>query len=51
MLIWRDTLFVVLAALAVDALLGEPDWLWRRLRHPVALTCSGIGFLDDKLNR
>ena len=51
MLIWRDTLFVVLAALAFDALIGDPDWLWRRLPHPVALIGSGIGFLDDKLNR
>ena len=37
MLIWGDTLFVVVAALAFDALIGDPDWLWRRLPHPVAL--------------
>ena len=24
-------------ALAFDALIGDPDWLWRRLAHPVAL--------------
>jgi hypothetical protein len=29
-LIWSNTLFVVVAALAFDALIGDPDWLWRR---------------------
>ena len=51
MLIWGDTLFVVVAALALDALIGDPDWLWRRLAHPVALIGAGIGWLDRTLNR
>jgi adenosylcobinamide-phosphate synthase len=50
-LIWRDTLFVVAAALAFDALIGDPDRLWRRLPHPVVLIGSCIGFLDRTLNR
>jgi len=50
-LIWSDTLYVVVAALAFDALIGDPDWLWRRLPHPVALVGALIGFLDRKLNR
>src|SRR3954453_12266241 len=50
MLIWSDTLFVVVAALAFDALIGDPDWLWRRLPHPVALIGSFIGLLDRALN-
>ena len=50
MLIWGDTLFVVVAALAFDALIGDPDWLWRRLSHPVALIGSFIGLLDRSLN-
>ena len=45
-LIWSDTLFVVVAALAFDALIGDPDWLWRRLPHPVVLIGSFIGLLD-----
>jgi adenosylcobinamide-phosphate synthase len=49
-LIWSDTLFVVVAALALDALIGDPDWLWRRLPHPVVLMGSFIGFLDRTLN-
>jgi adenosylcobinamide-phosphate synthase len=50
-LIWGDTLFAVVAALAFDALIGDPDWLWRRLPHPVAVMGSCIGFLDRTLNR
>jgi len=50
-LISGDTLFVVVAALAFDALIGDPDWLWRRLPHPVAAIGSCIGFLDRTLNR
>jgi adenosylcobinamide-phosphate synthase len=44
-------LFIAVAALAFDALIGDPDWLWRRLGHPVALIGSLIGYLDRTLNR
>ena len=50
MLVWSDTLFVVAAALAFDALIGDPDWLWRRLPHPVTLIGSLIGWLDRSFN-
>jgi adenosylcobinamide-phosphate synthase len=50
-LISHGALFVVIAALAFDALIGDPDWLWRRLPHPVALIGALIGYLDRKLNR
>jgi len=50
-LIGSDTLFIVVAALAFDALIGDPDWLWRRLPHPVVLIGSFIGFLERMLNR
>lgn len=43
-------LFVVVAALAFDALIGDPDRLWRRLPHPVVGIGSSIGFLDRTLN-
>jgi len=49
-LIWSDTLYVVVAALALDASIGDPDWLWRRLPHPVVLIGSFIGWLDRTLN-
>jgi adenosylcobinamide-phosphate synthase len=51
MLISSGSLFIVVAALAFDALIGDPDWLWRRLTHPVAILGAGIGFLDRQLNR
>ena len=51
MLTWSTTLFVVVTALAIDALVGDPDWLWRRVPHPVVLIGRFIGLLDRTLNR
>jgi adenosylcobinamide-phosphate synthase len=42
--------FIVIAALAFDALIGDPDWLWRRLGHPVSLIGALIDLLDRKFN-
>jgi adenosylcobinamide-phosphate synthase len=50
-LISGSGLFIVVAALAFDALIGDPDWLWRRLGHPVAWIGALIGVLDRGLNR
>ena len=41
----------LLAALLLDAVLGEPDWLWRRWPHPAVLMGRAVGGLDDRLNR
>ncbi|MDR3437577.1 adenosylcobinamide-phosphate synthase CbiB [Telmatospirillum sp.] len=46
-----DPLMVLVGALILDAILGDPPWLWRTIPHPVALIGYLIGFLDDKLNR
>lgn len=51
MLIDGDTLLLVVAALAFDAALGDPDWLWRRLPHPVVWIGRLIGALERRLNR
>ena len=51
MLISGGALFIVIAALAFDALIGDPDWLWRRLAHPVALIGALIDYLDRRFNR
>ena len=51
MLISGSGLFIVIAALAFDALIGDPDWLWRRIGHPVALIGALIGVLDRGFNR
>lgn len=44
-------LFVLVLALILDALLGDPPWLWRRLPHPVALIGRGIDWAERHLNR
>ena len=40
----------VVLAMLLDALLGEPKWLWDRTPHPAVLMGRFIGFLDRKLN-
>ncbi|MET0314507.1 MAG: cobalamin biosynthesis protein, partial [Hansschlegelia sp.] len=42
---------ILLIALGVDAVVGDPDWLWRRLAHPVVVIGRAIGLLDKRLNR
>ena len=42
---------ILALALLLDALFGEPDWLWRRLPHPAALMGRLIARLDRRFNR
>ena len=51
MLTSDDGFLVVIAALAFDAVIGDPDWLWRRAPHPVVWIGRAIGFLERRLNR
>ena len=44
-------LWLLLLALAVDAIVGDPDWLWRRLPHPVVVLGRAIEWLESRLNR
>ncbi|MBW8636003.1 adenosylcobinamide-phosphate synthase CbiB [Hoeflea sp. WL0058] len=45
------TRFLILAlALVLDRLIGDPDWLWRRLPHPVVLFGKAIDRCDADLN-
>ena len=46
-----STAFLLAAAMALDAALGEPEWLWSRVRHPAVLIGNLIGALDRRLNR
>jgi len=46
-----DHLWMLAAALALDAALGDPDLVWRRLPHPVVLIGRLINLLDRQLNR
>lgn len=42
---------MLVIALVLDALLGEPAWLWNRVPHPVALAGQAVDWLDARLNR
>ena len=42
---------MLLAALALDALIGDPDPVWRRVPHPVAWFGALVDALDRRLNR
>ena len=41
---------ILFVALVLDAVLGEPDWLWSRVPHPVKLIGQGIDWLDARMN-
>ena len=41
---------VLLVALALDWMIGEPDMLWRRLPHPVVLFGRGISAFETRWN-
>ncbi|MEP4433416.1 MAG: adenosylcobinamide-phosphate synthase CbiB, partial [Hyphomicrobiales bacterium] len=44
------TLASLLVALLLDAILGDPDWIWRRLPHPVVWIGKLVGLFDRVLN-
>ena len=41
---------ILALALLLDALLGEPDWAWKRVPHPAVLMGKAIGWLDASFN-
>ena len=43
--------FLLCLALILDALAGEPSWLWSKVPHPVVVMGRFIGWLDRSLNR
>ena len=51
MLTHADALSVLLVALIADAVIGDPDAVWRRWPHPVTWIGWLIGRLDALLNR
>jgi adenosylcobinamide-phosphate synthase len=42
--------WMLMAALALDALTGEPKMLWSRLPHPAVLMGRAVGFVDERFN-
>ena len=45
-----DSLEILLVALLLDRMFGEPGTLWSRIPHPVVLMGKVIGRTDDRLN-
>jgi adenosylcobinamide-phosphate synthase len=50
MLLFDNALYVVVAAIILDALIGDPDFIWRRIPHPVVWIGNAIGALERALN-
>ncbi len=46
-----DLATILLVALALDAILGDPPWLYRAVPHPVALLGQVIDRADARFNR
>jgi len=45
-----DHLWILALALILDAIVGDPDWLWRRLPHPVVVVGRLIDWTDRSWN-
>lgn len=46
-----EILLILVAALLLDRAVGDPDWLWSRLPHPVVFFGKAIALLDGVLNK
>lgn len=42
---------ILIGAMVLDAALGEPDWLWSRMRHPAVLMGQLIAKADEYFNQ
>ncbi len=46
-----NTALILVLAQLLDAVMGEPRWLWQRLPHPAVLMGRLIGWADARFNR
>jgi adenosylcobinamide-phosphate synthase len=44
------TAFLLLPAMLLDALMGEPRWLWDRAPHPAVLMGRAVSWVDKRFN-
>lgn len=51
MILGTSTFLILLLALIVDRFLGDPDWLWERIPHPVVLFGNAIGYAEKQFNK
>jgi len=45
-----DTATILFIAMLLDAIFGEPRWLWDRVAHPAIMIGKAIGWADRRLN-
>ncbi|MFW8585380.1 adenosylcobinamide-phosphate synthase CbiB [Rhizobium beringeri] len=45
-----ENLLVLLLALLLDRIAGDPQWLWSRMPHPVVMFGAAISYADRQLN-
>lgn len=45
-----STATLLIGAMVLDAIFGEPRWLWQKLPHPAVLMGHAIGWLDQRVN-
>lgn len=45
-----EHLLILVLALLLDRIIGDPEWLWARLPHPVVLFGKAISFFDRTYN-
>ncbi len=46
----RGRFLIVLLAMILDAIFGEPKWLWSRIPHPAILMGRAVGYIDTTYN-
>lgn len=51
MILGTSTVSILILALLLDRLAGDPDWLWRRVSHPVVLFGKVIAQFEKWFNR
>ena len=50
-MIFADRFWLLAVAIVLDTFIGDPDFIWRRLPHPVAIIGGLVGLCDRLLNR
>lgn len=46
-----NTALILLLALLLDGILGEPKWLWSRIPHPAVVMGRAVGWMDKRFNK
>lgn len=44
-------LYILVLAMLLDMLVGDPDYIWQKVSHPVVLFGKAISIADEELNR